>query len=103
MIGWYEFQCPNCEVNCFVDHGDPTDITGFDPEGFQCWNCEKQYAINSEGDLEESNEDFLEADMNPALSSSDLEKLKYVIKDIKSDKPPGGLVEWLLKKLTGLS
>lgn len=107
MIGWYEFKCPNCQANCFVDYGDPVDLTGFDPDGFECWNCHNNYKIEPDGELcQVQDGEYLEADMNPALSSQDVEAMKYLLQDLKSDDPPdwvNGVFGWLLKKITGLS
>jgi len=38
MNSWLELSCPECFAINWLDNGDPTDMTGFDQEGFTCWH-----------------------------------------------------------------
>ena len=48
MFNWLELFCPNCDTTNWVDNGDPTDVTGFDTEGYQCWKCKKEFTLDNE-------------------------------------------------------
>jgi len=106
MIGWYEFDCPNCNAKCFLDNGDPFDTTASDHDGFECWNCHNNYKIEPDGELCQTEEEFLEADMNPALDYDAQKKVIELVKEFDESMTmqgsDGGQARWLIKELTGL-
>lgn len=44
---WHEFIC-KCGTTNWVDAGDITNITGYDPEGCTCYNCGHNMSFNNE-------------------------------------------------------
>jgi hypothetical protein len=46
-----KFRCDKCAAVNWLYEGDVMDMTGFDPEGYKCWNC---------GEFEMRDEDYAE-------------------------------------------
>lgn len=76
MNSWIEAICPECGRTNWLDNGDPADMTGFDVDGFVCWNCGKSFTMEEE----ESDEDFLEGDVLPHLTKKKLDELDKKLK-----------------------
>lgn len=36
---WYKFICQKCQSTNWIDGGDTSDITGYDPQGCICYQC----------------------------------------------------------------
>jgi len=70
----HELECPECEKINFVDAGDIRDMTGFDPEACQCWNC--KYCFNFEGEPAEEDEADIGFPANMLAHAEMLPKVK---------------------------
>lgn len=84
MNQWLEITCPHCHVNNWIDNGDPTDMTGFDVEGFQCWHCGDNFLFDGDR-FEETDESQFCADPIPTFCTAEqVDWLKQTCADPKS-------------------
>lgn len=46
MESWYKDICPSCKEILWWSNGDESDLTGFDVETIECWNCKTRWDID---------------------------------------------------------
>lgn len=57
---YHRFQCNKCAAYNWINIGDISDMTEFDPNGYECWNCREPECCDPNGSIE----DFSEADFD---------------------------------------
>ena len=53
---WYEMKCPDCRGKSFVNGGDTSDMTGYDPENVKCPYC--RTVFDFEGNIMKDAEEY---------------------------------------------
>lgn len=45
---WDKYECPRCKAINWICVGDTRDMTSCDPEGFNCWQCHREFFLDDE-------------------------------------------------------
>lgn len=66
---WSKLWCPRCSSINWLPHGDCSDPTGMDVEGFQCWKCRRAFHLDDEMELQLDSSFLIEEGMKRPQSN----------------------------------